>query len=936
MTSISKGSSHSNKSAPHSSSSDPFLSRGFSKIDDDYAFLLECFKEVLEEIGHPRIAKVLSPNSGNGNRPLNQESVQALSIAFQLLNLVEENTANQIARQRFSKAGKKAASGSWRQQIQTLPKGPKLKGLLKQLLAQTEVQIVLTAHPTESKKWSILDQHRELYVNLFQLENSLYTQSERELFRAEIKNTLERLWRTGEIPSRKPDIIAERQNVLYYLGEKFPEAVRLHDLRLKQTLASDNDQSNDSLNYRQLPKLEFGTWVGGDRDGHPFVTSEITAETLHVLRQRALELAQTSLSRLSQRLPLSNQSQSPTPKLTRRLAELRESASPRPSNPFPDEPWRAFVNHLAKRLPELNEPQDSGSYRRPSELQADLEILADSLRKVKANRLIESELAPLQRELDIFGFHLAKLDIRQNSGYLEKAFVQLLQGSYPEEAKTFTDWAEEDKVQFLNQELATSRPLTNQFAALGPEATEILKVLRVCLSEIRQHGRAGLGSFIVSMTRQLSDLLIVYILCREAGLVVNHQGSMACLLPVVPLLETEDDLIRGTSILDAFLSHKVTQSSQPIWNRALDNDMDDAWLRKPLVPRRAPRPRQQVMLGYSDSNKDCGIMASLWAVRRAQIHLQQVGTRHGVDLQFFHGRGGTISRGAGPTHRFLNALPGQTVAGGLRLTEQGETIGQKYSNSLTASHNLELLLAGSLACGGRKVNSDAKVHWGKTMDFLSQWSSAAYQSLIQTPGFQDFFQQATPIDVLQNSRIGSRPAARTGKPTIQDMRAIPWTFGWNQARFYLPGWFGAGSALERLHNEHRDRFNRLSKEIQQTPFLSYLFFNLEASLESADVEIMADYAGLVQDRQTRQKFLTMILQEHQRTHQWLQTLLKTPIKSRRPRFYRTLHARDQGLRRLHSHQIRLLKKWRKNKSDATLNELLVVVNAIASGQRTTG
>lgn len=916
---------------------DPHLSRGFAKIKADYAFLLECLKEVLQEIGHDRLAAMVDPKPPMKAKALDQESVQVLSIGFQLLNLVEENTANQIARQRFAAKGGQTMSGTWAQQLNQLCVPRKSCPDLKEHLARTEVEIVLTAHPTESKKWSILDQHRELYMNLFQLENQLYTEPERAIFRSEIKNTLERLWRTGEIPASKPDLIAERQNVLYYLREKFPEAIRVHDLRLKQTLALFGWDKASQSQEVTLPQIRFGTWVGGDRDGHPFVTAEVTQDTFSALRLHALERARSSLLRLSQRLPLSSQNQIVSKPLLRRLKELRRSAQDsQPESSAPDEPWRDYVIQLSRRLPFDESERGTDTYHRVTELRADLQLLEDSLRAVQANRLVENELAPLCREVDIFGFHLARLDIRQNSSYLEKALVQLLKLAFPREAKAYPTWNETERLTFLNQELKTTRPLTHRYTPVGHEATETLKCLRTCLDELRHHGRAGVGSLIVSMTRSLSDLLTVYLLCREAGLVIPHRKQPVCLLPIVPLFETESDLEQGPTIMEAFLNHPVTRNSQPFWDASLDHEMGDKWLRRPRPARTRSQPRQQVMVGYSDSNKDCGIIASLWAIRRAQIQLTEIGQRLGVAIQFFHGRGGTISRGAGPTHRFLDALPGGTVLGGLRLTEQGETIGQKYSNILTASHNLELLLAGTLACRARPIEPTDEEKWHAILDRLSTTSRTVYQELVRRPGFESFFHQATPIDVLQHSRIGSRPTARTGKRTIHDMRAIPWTFSWNQARFYLPGWFGAGSALESLYQEDKALFKTLANKVAEVPFLRYVFFNLEASLESADVNIMKEYASLVTNRQIRNEFLSLITDEHQRTQHWLQELLKTPIKIRRPRFFQTLHARDHGLRLLHQHQIKLLAQWRKHHKEATKNELLVVVNAIASGQRTTG
>lgn len=932
-----KAKSSNRQTPPRKNRRDPLLETGFKKIDADYGLLIDCLREVLGSIGKESLIRFLDENTLSSESALDQESVQLLSITFQLLNLVEENTANQIARQRFASSGSKAISGSWIQQAATLCTPGKRCATLATHMADTLVEIVFTAHPTESKKWSILDQHRELYLNLFQLENDLYTETERQTFKEQIKSTLERLWRTGEIPSAKPDLDAERRNVLYYLGEKLPEAIHVHDQRLKQSLAAAGWSGAQPASYQALPKIHFGTWVGGDRDGHPFVTAKVTEETLASLRARAIKLLGDSLHRLSHRLPLSSQTQRLSAPFKRRLQKLRSQTTLNSRDPIaPDEPWREYATRLKTLLPGPGTSCGEHTYQRSQQLQRDLSLLAESLNDVGAQRLVESELAPLQREVDTFGFHLARLDIRQNSDYLRKAFQQLLTPTYPKIAKEFTLWSESERVSFLNEELKLTRPLANRFTPLEKEASETLSTLRKCLKTIMNHGRAGIGSFIVSMTREVSDLLIVYVLFREVGLVINWRNRPICLVPVVPLFETEADLLRSPGIIDTFLSHPVTRQSQPFWDRRLDDDIDEAWLSNPRKPSNPRRAVQQIMLGYSDSNKDCGIIASLWTVRRAQQELSLTGERHETDVQFFHGRGGTISRGAGPTHRFLDALPGGTVMAGLRLTEQGETIGQKYSNLLTASHNLELLLAGAMAAAARPAQAQSSSEWSAALDFLSQESSRIYQALLHTDGFERFFQQATPIDVLQHSRIGSRPAARTGKRSIQDMRAIPWTFSWNQARFYLPGWYGSGTALQKLQTERPEQFQQLAEWTQTIPFLRYLFFNLEASLESANLEIMQEYAALVEDRKLRSRIFNLIQSEYDLSQTFIQKLLKIPVETRRPRFYRTLHARDTGLRLLHSHQIKLLKQWRRTQKEELLNELLVVVNAIASGQRTTG
>ncbi len=920
---------------------DPHLAAGFEKIERDYAFLRECLSEVLQEIGAERLCGLLRDDEELASSSLDREGVQLLSLCFQMLNLVEENTANQTNRRRMTLQGGQAVSGSWQSHLRRIDGPSWSKDEFLRGLAETMVDIVLTAHPTESKKWSILDQHRELFLCLFQLENSLYTDFERKQIRDEIKSVLERLWRTGEIPMQKPDVTAERQSVIYYLQEKLPVAVHQHDRNFLQNMQESGYPPIELVKGGALPGFRFGTWVGGDRDGHPFVTADVTRSTLGDLRTSALAVTREMLERLSLRLPLSSLAQTPGARMNRRLhAMRREEPEARIPKQLEEEPWKEFVWHMIRRLPGQSAgsslpPESPANYSRPVDIIKDIEILEESLHELRATRLVCNEVHPLRRQLEIFGFHLARLDIRQNSGFHEKALVQLMEAAALPEASQFLDWSEEEKVGFLNSELKSPRPFVIHHDRLESEARETFECMRVLADHIRQYGREGIGSLIVSMTRSLSDLLIVYLLAREAGLVTMGRDGLVCPLPVVPLFETRDDLERSSVIMDSFLAHPVTRRSLALVHSP-DSALDgkSAGTRRKKDQKSAPLV-QQVMLGYSDSNKDCGIIASLWMIRQAQESLVAAGRKHGVNILFFHGKGGTISRGAGPTHRFLEALPEGSLDAGIRLTEQGESIAQKYNNPLTASHNLELLTAGTFGYRVRPAVSLAP-EWEATMNFLAEKSQATYQQLIHTGGFEEFFMQATPIDVLQNSRIGSRPSARTGRKSIKDMRAIPWVFSWNQARFYLPGWYGCGTAFEMLSKSDPDSFKKLAANFENQPFLRYLIFNLESSLESADPEIMKAYSELVEDSEIRKRIRKTILEEYDRTRNMLSQLLEEPMEKRRPRFFRTVHARDTSLRLLHEHQIRLLSEWRKNRDEKLLDDLLIVVNAIASGQRTTG
>jgi phosphoenolpyruvate carboxylase len=347
------------------------------------------------------------------------------------------------------------------------------------------------------------------------------------------------------------------------------------------------------------------------------------------------------------------------------------------------------------------------------------------------------------------------------------------------------------------------------------------------------------------------------------------------------------------------------------------------------------------MVGYSDSNKDSGIFASQWGLQKAQARLAQLGRDAGVRIRFFHGRGGTVSRGAGPTHRFLEALPNHSLGGDIRLTEQGETIAQKFGHSVTATYNLELLLAGVTATTiEHERSAPQSPPLAPVLERLSRSSQQAYRRLLDAEGFLTFYRQATPIDALEHSRIGSRPSRRTGKPSLADLRAIPWVFSWNQARFYVPGWFGAGSGLKELTEVE---LGEIKEQLRTWPFLYYVLTNIESSIASTDLELMQAYATLVEDNALRERFMKIIVDEWNLTREILEKLRGAALADRRPRMLRTLQLRAEALRVLHLQEIHLLKKWRacraagdETAAEKMLPDLLLSINAIASGLRTTG
>lgn len=920
-----------------------YIASGFAKIDSDITTLIKAFRQVLEDLGETEAAALL-PWQGaedDASDATNSPAIeQSHSIAFQLLNMVEEAASTRTRRLREASGDAHKNPGTWAYYLDRLKEQGHSPQKIADFFPGVRVEPVLTAHPTESKRPAVLAQHRHLTVLLESLNDPNSSPADRQRLSDEINVSLERLWRSGEILTAKPEVSTERSGIIFHLRDIFPKALPVLDTQLRDAWAAADFPAEEIASHDNWPRIRFGTWVGGDRDGHPLVTPRVTRETLMELRRSALLAMDRELKALASQLPLSMTVQQPPAEFQDRLAAILEGLEEQGkklSDQFPDEPWRQYALALRAMLP-LQEQRDENarivespeSYRFAAELDRDLDLLNDSLTSIGAERLGKNAVWPVRRCLDVFGFHLAALDIRQNSSFHDLALSQILAAAGFAEAD-FINWDEQQRVKFLSEELKSPRPFLYYDSNIGPEADSVFGCFSVLRKHIQEYGAEGIGSLIVSMTRSLSDLLVVYILARETGLTKWIDGQLVCDLPVVPLFETQSDLDQSGRLITEFLAHPVTVASLR-HQRTLRRSM----------PSRTSRPIQQVMIGYSDSNKDCGILACQWALHKAQREVTQAGDDAGVQIRFFHGRGGTISRGAGPTHRFLDALPTKTIQGDFRLTEQGETIAQKYANLDTAAFNLELLLAGVAAVsieqhlGQPETPKESDELW----QLLADASTDAYTGLVRAEGFIDFYSAATPIDALEVTRIGSRPSRRTGKRTLADLRAIPWVFSWNQSRFYLPGWYGVGSGLETLSKKEPMMFQAMRDRLRDSPVLYYVLANVETNLASADAEIMSAYAELVPDQAIRDRFFGEIMTEFERARYMLDEVFQGSLETRRPRMLKTLRLRADALRLLHRRQIELLRAWRSADSpervEALLPRVLLSINAIASGLRTTG
>ncbi|MDO9551375.1 phosphoenolpyruvate carboxylase [Rhodonellum sp.] len=892
------------------------------KISDDRNFIVDCYTEMLARINEVEVISLIMNTSqqihGDEKKISSEKTIQSLSIYFQLLTLVEENAATQSRRKMEDLENVTPIRGSWAEALKIWKDASVNEDEIRKAISETTVNPTLTAHPTEAKRVTVIEIHRELYLLLVRRENTALSNREQNVIKEKIIYLLERWWRTGEIYLEKPDIKDERANVLHYLSSVFPLVLEKSDQQLKSSwiaLGFDPDKMKDPDAF---PKINFGSWVGGDRDGHPLVTPTVTQETLVLHRNKALLLVKEELLHLAKKLSISGIT-NPVPLLLTESIEKKISALGEPGikavQRNAHEPWRQFVNLIVLQTENTISGKfaDSGVYYRSSRfLEEDLKILRKTLLESGLNGIAEDLLFPVERTVKCFGFHLAKLDIRQNSDFHDKAFSQILKTNGEKESD-FENWDEHKRVDFLNHLLERNSPITDVTVAYGAEADNVLDCYRVVRQHVNQYGSDGIGSFIISMTRNLSDLLLVYLLMREAQLLNSN-------IMVVPLFETITDLHNGPGILEKFLQHPITKERAEKLSH-----------------------KQEVMLGYSDSNKDGGTIASKWNLYKAEKLLFEVGTKNKTEIYFFHGTGGTISRGGGKYHRFIESMPENTVSGTIKLTVQGESVAQLFGNPMTGTYNLNALSSGvARHIIKNRVDPKEIALPLQTMEYLAQKSYAHYRKLIETQGFINFYSKVTCIDVLERSKIGSRPARRTGSRTLNDLRAIPWVFSWNLSRTTITGWYGLGEALKALKTEKPEEYALLKKSINHWGFFKFLMIQTETNLILSNLNIMKQYAGLDEEVEEREVFMDKILTDYQNGFQMIEALFEEPASIRRNRQYDNLKWRNDKLELLHHLHIHYLSAWRNIKEENSvekeeiLTKLLGLINALSSGLKSTG
>lgn len=895
------------------------MSTSFSNITEDRNFIIECFLEMLFRHQENDVIEMIKDSSTfeiNSSKITDQKIIHSLSIFFQLMTLVEENSVAQYRRSLHNKENITKVRGSWGETLSKWKESRITTDEMKKAIASTKVIPVLTAHPTQAKRITIIEIQREVFSLLEQRENLSLSVIEQNVLRESIIQLLERWWVTGEIYLEKPLVTDERTNALYYLSKIFPNVVHQCDIELQSSwieLGLGKDFFHSADDY---PHFSFGSWVGGDRDGHPFVTSAITHETLHLHRKLALELLQNQLDVTIKKVSISTMNIGIPPELDESIKSLSDCFGEQGSevvkrNMF--EPYRQFLSFALLKVKNTasNSTFDTKTfYKSHHNLKYDIAFLRSMLVKSGLNGIVQQVIIPLERTINCFGFHLATLDIRQNSSFHDKAMSQILK-TKGETDYEYEHWDENKKIHYLNTLLQNRIPITEVTISYGEYADNVLECFRVVAQYVHQFGTEGIGSFIVSMTRNLSDLLLVYVFMQETQLL--HTS-----IQVVPLLETIEDLNNGPTLIYKFFQHPVTQ-----------------W--------RFPKLQftQEVMLGYSDSNKDGGTIASKWNLYIAEQKIAAVAKKYGIHLYFFHGTGGTISRGGGKYHRFLESMPLNTVNSTIKVTVQGETVAQQFGNSSTAMYNLNTLAAGTAKQCIDSLHHTTEIDYpNEILHFLSDSSQIHYTDLLQTTGFLEFFGQVTCIDVIEQSKIGSRPARRTGQRTLQDLRAIPWVFSWNLSRFTLTGWYGLGTALLQLKTERMDQFNELKTYLHQWSFLKFLLIQTETNLLLADKDIMQLYASFGETNEGTSECLTKIIEDYTLGRTLLTELFGKDVTERRQGQLESLHWRKDKLTILHHLHTKYLRLWRETKEESTketyLYTLLNITNALSSGMKNTG
>lgn len=848
----------------------------------------------------PQVLPVLEAGSAQLPRDIDPVPVlQALNIRFHLDKIAEENAEMRTRRQVETRDGAAAVEGSFARALATAPQVT--AEAFAQAAASLSVGPTLTAHPTEAKRVTVLEIHRRIYRLLVTLETQRWTPRERAEVLADLESEIDLLWLTGELRLERPSPLDEIDWGLQFFRDSLFDAVPQLYARFRDAASASFEGTPETR-----PCIRFHSWIGGDRDGNPNVTIEVTRQALDRARSAVLNRYQADLTLAAQRASIAAHIAAIPQEARQALETVIATAANLPGarHANPGELYRQALSAVGARIAATRDAVPGG-YTRLADFIADLRRIEDAMTSIGAEPLAARLVRPLRWRAEVFGFRTVTLDVRQNSSVTTRALREIwqLSGEAPDYGTDI--WSAQ-----LRRDLGRAELPEIDRSQLSAETVEVLDLLALMKSVRLGTDRHALGPFILSMTRSSDDLLGVYLLARHAGF-----GAEKLDLRVVPLFETIEDLRAAPRILDAVLQ-------VPVARRSLKSSSG-------LI---------EIMLGYSDSNKDGGFLCSTWELEKAQRSIARALEAHGLKPEFFHGRGGSVSRGGAPTERAIAAQPRSTINGRLRTTEQGEVVSSKFANRGTAVHNLELLASSVLAQALDTRPDLTRPDFNDALEALSGVSQTAYATLLRQPGFIDYFQQASPVEELAMLKIGSRPARRFGARTLDDLRAIPWVFAWSQNRHMITGWFGFGTALasfRRVRGAEGDRL--LAAMFGSSKLFRLMVDEVERSLFHTDLDIAESYASLVPDAATRDAIFDRIRREHDLACAQLGAVTgHSTLGARFPKMCARFDRVRGDLARIHGLQVNLLRDIRQSPQEVDSTPLLQSMNCIATGLGWTG
>ncbi len=840
--------------------------------------------------------------------------IRSLTRWFQLINLAEDNERVRRIRAREAREAPAPRRGSIDDAISQIVKRGVPAQALRELLAQAEIRLVMTAHPTEARRRTTIDKQARIFRELRALDEQLGRDPGPA--RERIRATVQELWGSDELRAISPTVLDEVRGGLVHFTSTLVDVVPDVYRELERGLREAYPDAEIAV----PPVLRFGSWIGGDRDGNPFVTPETTVQTLRLLREQCLRFLEGRIETIAGRLSFSEEIAVPGPGLDQILSrgeELFPELARRLMSLNADEPYRRALTFVRERV-RVTAAEGEGGYESPQELLADLRDVGASLRRDGGEFSAAGDLQDVIRQVEVFGFHFATLDIRQHVKVHRAALDEIFRTLGI--ADDYAALSEPDRAALLAAHIAERRPLipadTARFSDPTREAIETLRMIRRALDG--PHAGA-IDAYIISGTEAPSDVLEVLLLMKEASLA--QAGGGGAWLRVVPLFEAGATLAAADQTLETLLA-------TPVYRAAL----------------RAVGDHQEIMIGYSDSNKDVGYVGSGWGTYRAQRRIAAVLRRDDVSWIFFHGRGGSIGRGGGRTNDAILALPPGTVDGRLKMTEQGEVLTAKYNVGEIAHRELELTTSATLLASAAALIDEhlrpSKPHpelYEQVVEEMADTSEAIYRRLVhEDPDFVEFFLNVTPVEEVSRLRLGSRPARRQQAGGIDDLRAIPWVFAWTQSRIVLPAWLGFGTALREARERHG--LETLQAMAADWPFFSALIANAEMGCSKADPGIARRYVALWENVAARDRIWSGLEAELELTRAELVTIRGgSRLLDTEPVLQSSIDRRNPYVDPLSFIQIELLRRRRRGDTDARLTRLsLLVINGIASGLRNTG